>query len=194
VDVQDDALDELIHRADLDGLVRMIDDRCDDRDWDGLLRVRDRARHAVATGRQLWPAATLAEYRLALLATLPTLLGAGGMVALMALFRVSFNPLDVMALPLVLGIAVDDGVHIVHRFLAEGGDVSATLRGTGRSVVLTSLTSLAAFGVLAFARHRGLASFGAAAGLGVAASLVLSVLVLPQALRAWAIRRSRSSR
>lgn len=65
----DDRLDELIHRADLDGLVRMIDDRCSSRDWAGLLRVRDRSRHAVDTGRQLWPAATLAEYRLALLAT-----------------------------------------------------------------------------------------------------------------------------
>ncbi len=65
----DNDLDELIHRADLDGLVRMIDDRCSARDWAGLLRVRDRSRHAVATGRQLWPAATLAEYRLALLAT-----------------------------------------------------------------------------------------------------------------------------
>jgi len=67
----DDPLDELIHRADLDGLVRMIDDRCSTRDWDGLLRLRDRARHAVDTGRQLWPAATLAEYRLALLAPPP---------------------------------------------------------------------------------------------------------------------------
>jgi len=64
----DDGLDELIHSGDLDGLVRMIDDRCSSRDWAGLLRVRDRSRHAVETGRQLWPAATLAEYRLALLA------------------------------------------------------------------------------------------------------------------------------
>jgi hypothetical protein len=66
--VSDDDLNELVHRADLDGLVRMIDDRCSTRDWAGLLRVRDRSRHAVETGRQLWPAATLAEYRLALLA------------------------------------------------------------------------------------------------------------------------------
>ncbi|MEM1335462.1 MAG: hypothetical protein AAGG08_18595 [Actinomycetota bacterium] len=67
----DERLDELIHRADLDGLVRMIDDRCAVRDWAGLLRVRDRSRRAVDTGRQLWPAATLAEYRLALLAPGP---------------------------------------------------------------------------------------------------------------------------
>jgi hypothetical protein len=65
----DEALDALIHAVDLDGLVRMIDDRCSDRDWPGLLRVRDRCASATReTGRQLWPAATLAEYRLALLA------------------------------------------------------------------------------------------------------------------------------
>lgn len=63
----DDELDALIHRADLDALVSMIDERCTRHDWSGLLRIRDRARHAVDTGRQLWPAATLAEYRLALL-------------------------------------------------------------------------------------------------------------------------------
>jgi len=62
----DDDLDELIHRADLDGLVRLVDARTASRDWPGLLRTRDRARHALRTGRQLWPVATLAEYRLAL--------------------------------------------------------------------------------------------------------------------------------
>ena len=59
-------LDALIHRADLDGLVRHVDDTCSSRDWDHLVRVRDAARSAVETGRQLWPIATLANYRLAL--------------------------------------------------------------------------------------------------------------------------------
>lgn len=62
----DEDLDALIGRADLDGLVRLVDARCATRDWEGLLRLRDRSRAAVVTGRQLWPAATLAEYRLAL--------------------------------------------------------------------------------------------------------------------------------
>lgn len=65
----DDRLDGLIHAVDLDGLVRLVDDLCADRDWEGLLRLRDRCAAATReTGRQLWPAATLAEYRLALLA------------------------------------------------------------------------------------------------------------------------------
>lgn len=59
-------LDGLIHRADLDGLVRLVDASCASGDWAGLLRLRTTARFAVTTGRQLWPAATLAEYRLAL--------------------------------------------------------------------------------------------------------------------------------
>jgi hypothetical protein len=55
--------------ADLDELVREVDRRCDADDWDGLLALRDKAKRAYEdTGRQLWPAASLAEYRLALLA------------------------------------------------------------------------------------------------------------------------------
>lgn len=59
-------LDDLVHRADLDGLVRLVDKMCATRDWPTLLELRNRSRAAVSTGRQLWPAATLAEYRLAL--------------------------------------------------------------------------------------------------------------------------------
>lgn len=62
----DDELDTLLHRADIDGLVRHLDALCASRDWAGVLSVRDRSRTAVQTGRQLWPIATLAEYRLAL--------------------------------------------------------------------------------------------------------------------------------
>ncbi len=67
----DDLLAGLIHRADLDGLVRLVDDCCARHNWGRLRRLRDEARYALGTGRQLWPAATLAEYRLALWAPAP---------------------------------------------------------------------------------------------------------------------------
>jgi hypothetical protein len=59
-------IDDLIHRADLDGLVRLVDKLCANAQWQALLELRNRSRAAVTTGRQLWPVATLAEYRLAL--------------------------------------------------------------------------------------------------------------------------------
>ena len=60
-------LDRAIADGDLDELIRLVDQLSDDHDWDGLVDLRDRARRAFhETGRQLWPAASNAEYRLAL--------------------------------------------------------------------------------------------------------------------------------
>lgn len=68
-DQPDQQLDELVHLVDLDGLTRLIKARAAAADWDGLARVRRRCLAATReTGRQLWPAATLAEYQLALFA------------------------------------------------------------------------------------------------------------------------------
>ncbi|MGH9149867.1 MAG: hypothetical protein ACRD0F_05945, partial [Acidimicrobiales bacterium] len=57
---------EAIDRGDLDELVIVADRLCAAADWDGLVELRDRARAAVERGRQLWPIASHAEYRLAL--------------------------------------------------------------------------------------------------------------------------------
>jgi len=130
----------------------------------------------------LWVLAGMRRLLPAFLALVPTVLTGLSLHALMRLAGVAWNPLDVMALPIVLGIAVDDGVHLVHRFRAEQGDLARTLIGTGRSVVLTSATTLAAFGALVLTDHRGLASFAMVIVLGVSAALLLSVLVLPQML------------
>ncbi len=59
-------LDALVDRADLDEIVRRIDDMCSTREWASLASLRDKAAAAVRTGRQTWPCATLANYRLAL--------------------------------------------------------------------------------------------------------------------------------
>lgn len=64
----DPDLEQLVDRADLDELVRRIDELCSTRDWETLYHLRSLTRAAITTGRQVWPATTLAEYRLALLA------------------------------------------------------------------------------------------------------------------------------
>lgn len=58
--------EELVDLGDLDELVRQVDRLADAGDWDGLVDLRDSCRRALERGRQLWPAASLAEYRLAL--------------------------------------------------------------------------------------------------------------------------------
>jgi len=55
-----------VDRADLDELERVIDACCEARDWDALAELRARCAQAFERGRQLWPIAARAEYRLAL--------------------------------------------------------------------------------------------------------------------------------
>jgi predicted RND superfamily exporter protein len=155
--------------------------------------MMERSRHALRITAALgvlllvlWVGIAFRRPLPALLAMLPALLTLFCLGALMRLCGIAFNPLNVMALPLVLGIAVDDGVHLVHRFLAGGGNLASTLASSGRSILLTSATTLAAFGSLAFSTHRGLASFALVTCLGVGAALILSLALLPELLRVLA--------
>jgi len=61
-----DPLPVVVERGDLDELVRLVDGLCASREWDRLVELRDRCVHAIERGRQLWPVAAHAEYRLAL--------------------------------------------------------------------------------------------------------------------------------
>ena len=61
-----DRITDAIEGNDLDELLRIVDALCETREWDALVNLRDRARLALERGRQLWPAASHAEYRLAL--------------------------------------------------------------------------------------------------------------------------------
>ena len=62
----EDTLTPLIESSDLAALVRAIDGLCSQRDWDGLVDLRDRCEEAVTRGKQVWAIAQFAEYRLAL--------------------------------------------------------------------------------------------------------------------------------
>jgi predicted RND superfamily exporter protein len=128
--------------------------------------------------------------RWALVAVTPTLLGVAAMLGAMRLLGVAWNPINVMALPVVIGTAVDAGIHVTHRFLVDRGNLVAAVAGSCRAVLLSSLTTLAGFGALVFTSHRGLASFATVLVVGVLAGLVLSLFLLPQLLRlAWHLER-----
>lgn len=59
-------LDRWLLVGDLDELLREVERRCEARDWHGVEEVRVRSRAAIERGHQLWPAASWAEYRIAL--------------------------------------------------------------------------------------------------------------------------------
>lgn len=126
---------------------------------------------------------------------LPSLLALLWMHFCMGIFGIPYNPLNIMALPIILGISVDNAIHITHRFLKEHGQIDTVLNGAGRGVMLTSITTLVGFGALSFASHLGLRSFSILLTIGVALSLFFSMVVLPWCLEStqrWTLRKNNS--
>lgn len=98
----------------------------------------------------------------------------------MALLEIKYNPGNIIAFPLILGIGVDAGVHIVHRWEQEGrGRVPEVIRHTGFAVFMSTATTMIGFGALSFASNRALASLGVVLLLGVGACLVTATVLLP---------------
>jgi predicted RND superfamily exporter protein len=117
----------------------------------------------------------------ALLAMLPPVGGGLLMFGIMGLAGIDLNPANLIVLPLILGIGVDNGVHIVHNFREQrqGFRLSAS---TMNAVVLTSLTTMVGFGSMMVAAHRGLYSVGVVLGVGIASCLFVSLMALPAIL------------
>ena len=105
------------------------------------------------------------------------------------LFDAPFNFANVVVLPLLLGIGVDSGIHLVHRFRVaqaegfarvSGGEILRT--STARAILFSALTTMASFGTLAFAGHHGLASLGRLLTVGIFYTVVCNLVVLPAML------------
>ena len=121
-----------------------------------------------------------------LLVLVPIALASVATAALTVAVGMPFNYANIIALPLLVGIGVDNGIHVVHRMRTDNVERLFDT-STMRAVLASGLTTVASFGNLAFSPHVGTASMGILLALGLAASMAATLIVLP----AWlALRRS----
>jgi hypothetical protein len=122
--------------------------------------------------------------RYVLFGLLPLALGMTATLGAMGWFGVPLNPANLIALPLIIGVGLDNGVHVFHEYLDRPKHrryrLSAVL---GRGIGIKSLTTILGFGTLMIARHRGMASLGLTLAIGVTACMTAALVVLPAVLR-----------
>jgi uncharacterized protein len=116
-----------------------------------------------------------------LLALVPVAVGALWLGGLMGYFNIPVNPANIMTLPLVIGIGVTNGIHILNRF-AEERMPGILAKSTGKAVLVSGLTTMAGFGSLILAQHRGIESLGYVMTLGVAMCMIAGLTFLPALL------------
>jgi hypothetical protein len=123
----------------------------------------------------------------------PTILGWLAMLAVMVALGLRFDNANIVSLPLVLGIGIAFGVHLMHRVREDDprADTSApgqkqridrSVRGTGGAIAVAALTTMVGFGGLTMSAHGGMQSFGTVMVIGIFTCLVATVLVLPALL------------
>jgi len=144
--------------------------------------------------------AVLRSLRDSLFVLLPLVLAALLTVAATVLLDMPFNFANVIVLPLLFGLGVAGGIHVVVRARQDGAGAMAT-GSTPRAVLFSALTTIGSFGALALSSHRGTASMGILLTFAIMLSLLTTLVVLPALLNVaprsatlrhvWLMRRPR---
>ena len=120
-----------------------------------------------------------------LVALVPVALGSFVAIGIIIALGVPISILMLASFPIVFGIGIDDGVHILHRWEEGGENVGDAIAATGKAILFTSLTTSLGFAVLFLLNHRGLAGMATLVVIGVATCVVTSITLLPVLAR-WA--------
>ena len=111
--------------------------------------------------------------------------------AIIELTGLTLNMANILVVPLIFGLGVDTGIHVVHRY-HHARSVTEVLRSsTPRAVTLSALTTIGTFFSLSFSPHKGAASIGLILSIAIAILMLVTFIVLPallarfEPLRQW---------
>lgn len=114
---------------------------------------------------------------------LPLAVGMFGFIAMMRLGGIELNMFNLIVLPSVIGIGIDNAVHIYHRYASEGpGSAPLVVKQTGVAAFIASSTTAVGFGSSLISHHTGLQQLGATALIGIAMTFIAAVIFFPCAL------------
>lgn len=127
--------------------------------------------------------------RYAILILVPLSMAVAFTLAAGVLFDMPLNMTNILVMPLIFGLGVDNGIHVVDRYRGEGNVPNLMHSSTPRAVLLSTLTTVGTFVALSFSPHQGTASIGLLLAVAVALLLLFTVFLLP-VLLSWAVERT----
>ncbi|MBI4211447.1 MAG: MMPL family transporter [Deltaproteobacteria bacterium] len=112
------------------------------------------------------------------------LFGVLWMTGVMWMFALKFNFYNMVIVPAVMGISIDNAIHVYHRYEELGpGSLTKVLMTSGKAALLASLTNASGFLGLLLCAHRGLFSIGLLSVIGVGTCLMSTLVFLPAFLQ-----------
>lgn len=182
---------DLWRRSDAEAFLAMLDRVAPDAVGAGLVLYRhsryivDGFRRAAAIAWILVFVAvwlSLKRFTDAVLALVPVSVGLIWLLGAMSAIGRSFDHANVVVLPIILGIGVDAGVHLMHRARESHTTLPTLLGRTGTAISLSAATTAVGFGALMLAEYGAMRSFGSLMLIGLGAVWLAALAVLPALL------------
>jgi predicted RND superfamily exporter protein len=118
-----------------------------------------------------------------LLVLLPIVFAISATFAVLLLFGHRFSFMSVTAIPLIIGIGIDNGIHLIRRYRESGGrSILEVAQLSGAALIQSNLTTMIGFGALTASSFAPLAEMGVVTALGVALALVAALVAVPAVL------------
>lgn len=122
----------------------------------------------------------LKSFRLALQTFLPLFTGLALTGAIMSVFNVKLNFINLVMLPTIVGIMIDHCIFLAHHILDYGkGQTIKSLQETGSAIIMSALTTLAGYASLNIAHHAGIRSISTIMEIGIITCTVCALFMLP---------------
>lgn len=135
----------------------------------------------------------LRNARNVVLALLPVTVASTVTFGVLCWLPMNFNVMTLVVVPLLIGLGVDDGIHVVHRMREGLEPPDQATAAVGAAILMTTATTCASFAVLLFTNHPGLESMALVMLVGLPLCFLASVSTLPAVAAVWG-RRSEVER
>jgi predicted RND superfamily exporter protein len=127
----------------------------------------------------------------------PLVMGLLWMLGAMSILGLEMNFMNIFVSTMIIGIGVDYGVHMIHRYREFSSRSPERLQvglvETGKAITLAALSTIVGFGSLSRSHYPGLSSMGLVAILGAISTCLVAITVLP-AFLTWRDRSRTPSR
>lgn len=118
--------------------------------------------------------------RYIILTLLPVIFGSACTLGILCVTEIDCSPITLLAIPLLLGLGIDDGIHVVHKILEDTTEpLEQSISSIGQAILFTTITSCASFAVLLCTDHPGMESLGLVLLIGLPCCFIASITIVP---------------
>lgn len=128
------------------------------------------------------------NFKLSLIALIPNLFPISVIGCCMYLLQIDLEVATAMLAPIVLGISMDDTIHLMHKYklskkTGQKDKIDAGMRYTGSALITTTISLVLGFSIIGISGVSSVRNFGILCAIAIASALIADLFILPAMIK-----------